>query len=216
MIRYVQDQAAAQLGLATVTLTPTAGNLLVAPICGFLPGTDTGATVSDNRGGVWKSIGTVNWETNFWSGFWYCLSAASSLSTIVSIGNASPNTSFINVSEWSGTGLNFLGGAYFYTNPAATTVKSPFMQVPSGRCLMVASMLNTPPNTGPQGLWSPLTNALRSFDLLTAYSLNDQHTPQQCVWGTPSSDSALAYIAAFAESPTFIEQRPIGGRGASR
>lgn len=170
--------------------------------------------VSDNRGGVWKSCGVINYSTNFWAGIWYCLSAASSLSTIFTLGVTTSNTTFMNVSEWSGASLGFLSANTAYS-PIGTVTRTPYLNVPSGRSLLIGCYLNTPPNTGPLGLFSPLTNALRSFDLLTAYSLNDQHVPQRCEWGTPSSDQAQAFIAAFAESPTFVGQRPIGGRGAS-
>jgi hypothetical protein len=213
-IAFVQQQTDGRLGNATLSITPSAGSLLVCTEADFQIGGDVG-TISDDQGNTWRSLGYWPSGSNNTSSIWYALSVAGAVTQVTHGGN--PNRSYINVQEYTGTSIGLVAPNRAWNSPFPASYRSGPITVPSGVALYVACWLNqTASATSLDGAngFTALTTVSSSLDFYSAYKIVGGGTAQEAVW-TASSSDAYGHIGAWLESPSFIGLAPIAGRGAS-
>lgn len=214
-IAFVQQAADGRVGHATVAITPSAGSLLVATTADFQIGGDQG-TVTDDKGNTWRSLGSWPSGANNTSAIWYALSVAAGVTNVTYNGN--PNRSFLNVQEYTGTSIGLVAPNRFENQAFDLTYRSGKITVPSGVALYVACYLNqTATASSLDGAcgFTALTTISSSLDFYSAYRIIGGAAVQEATWTVAATSLAMGHIGAFAESPTFIARKPIGGRGAS-
>jgi hypothetical protein len=217
-IAFVQQITGGTVGGSSmsVALTPSAGSLLVATVgdfnIGILPG-----VVSDDKGNTWRNFGWGFNGANDGCSMWYATNVAAGLTNVSYTGNW--NRNFINVQEYTGTSLGSVSFCRNFNLSSSTTPRTGSIQtVPTNR-LLVACFLNSianPATVVPASGFTELTTVTNALTFFSAYKIvaSAAISTDECSW-TSTIPDCFALMGQFAESPRFIAQRPVGGRGAS-
>jgi hypothetical protein len=217
-IAFVQQVTGGTIGglSMSVALTPSAGSLLVATVGDFQIGVLPGV-VTDDKGNTWRNFGWYPTDANSATSIWYATNVAAGVTNVTYTGNW--NRNFINVQEYTGTSLRAVAFSRFLNPSSSPTPRTgPIQTVPTNR-LLVATFLNDLHNAATVDAASgfvPLTTVDNGLFLFSAYRIvaSAVVATDECSW-TSSITTCPALMGQFAESPSFVPQRPVGGRGAS-
>lgn len=218
-ITYKQEASSTTATNPSVAITPTAGSLLVAFCCTLaISAIDpSGLSIGDTQGNVWKEcdFGYSNVSLDFALRIYYALNVAGAATTITYTTNR--NGAIFHVTEYAGP-TAFVGQWVRDRARNNVAISSPATEpitVP-GNGLFVGGFITNGSGivvTSPGFVAQP--QVASSAILAPTYKITRQIAQAASWFISASSDGPCNYAAFMEGTPSFVQQKQLGGRGAS-